>query len=240
MGVQDRFFARWVLPVYPLLCLLAAWACVGAATWLAARLRRPPAPVLAGALGALLCVQGLVFSIHNDVALARPDTRQLARDWMVENIPIRSKVVVEPVVPAAWAADAESVTRGTGNGFRWNKWPTTRARKDQGGGIVRFEDYERITRPQLVDSYERGGFCWVVTGSTQYGRAYAEPEEVPEALAYYNELERRGELVYEVTPYGDPEDRVPFSFDFSFNAYPLNYDRMGPEIRIFRLRGGDC
>ena len=240
MGLQDRFFARWLLPVYPLLCLLAAWACVAAATWLAARLRRPPAPVLAGALGALLCVQGLVFSIHNDIALSRPDTRQLARDWMVDNIPLRSKVVVEPVVPAAWAADAESVTRGTGNGFRWNKWPTTRARNDQGGGIVRFEDYERITRPQLVDSYERGGFCWVVTGSTQYGRAYADPDEVPEALAYYDELARRGELVYEVTPYGDPEDRVPFSFDFSFNAYPLDYDRMGPEIRIYRLDGGDC
>ena len=25
MGTQDRFFARWLLPVYPLLCLLAAW-----------------------------------------------------------------------------------------------------------------------------------------------------------------------------------------------------------------------
>ena len=24
MGTQDRFFARWLLPVYPLLCLLAA------------------------------------------------------------------------------------------------------------------------------------------------------------------------------------------------------------------------
>ena len=25
MGAQDRFFARWLLPVYPLLCLLAAY-----------------------------------------------------------------------------------------------------------------------------------------------------------------------------------------------------------------------
>jgi hypothetical protein len=235
MGVQDRFFARWLLPVYPLLCLLAAWAVVAAAGWLAARTRVPRAAA-AGVLGALLCVQGLVFSVHNDIALARPDTRQLARDWMVENIPIRSKVVIEPFLPSAWAADPESVTRGTGNGFRWNKWATTRYQ----GRVIRFEDYERTTRPALVSSYERGGFCWVVTGSTQYGRAYAEPDEVPRALEYYDELERRGELVYEVTPFGSPEDRVPFSYDFSFNAYPLDYDRMGPEVRIYKLSGGDC
>jgi hypothetical protein len=242
MGVQDRFFARWLLPVYPLLCLLAAWACVTAAAWSAGRLRRrwAPAGAVAGVLGALLCVQGLVYSIHNDVVLSRPDTRQLARDWMVANVPIRSKVVVEPFVPAAWSADAESVTHGTGNGFRWNKWPTTRARDEDGGGIVRFEDYERTTRPDLIGSYTRGGFCWVVTGSTQYGRAYAEPREVPDALRYYAELERRGELVYEVAPYGTPGARIPFSFDFSFNAYPLEYERMGPEVRIFRLRGDRC
>ena len=62
LGLQDRFFARWILPVYPLLCLLAAWAAIEA-------LRRAPAPALIA--GALLCAQGLVFSIHNDLVLSR-------------------------------------------------------------------------------------------------------------------------------------------------------------------------
>ena len=195
---------------------------------------------MAGALGALLCLQGLVFSIHNDLALSRPDTRQLARDWMVEHVPIRSKVVVEPFVPAAWAADAQSVREGTGNGFRWNKWPTTRAPKSAGGGVIRFEDYERFTRPALVSAYARGGFCWVVTGSTQYGRAYAEPREVPDAIRYYATLEREGQLVYEVRPDEGGTGREPFSYDFSFNAYPLDHDRMGPEVKIYKLSGGRC
>ena len=155
---------------------------------------------------------------------------------MVDNVPIRSKVVIEPFVPAAWAADAQSVTEGTGNGFRWNKWPTTRAPDSMGGGVIRFEDYERLTRPALLGAYARGGFCWVVTGSTQYGRAFAEPKEVPRAIDYYEALEREGELVYEV----DPGAERPFSYDFSFNAYPLEYDRMGPEVKIYRLRGGKC
>jgi hypothetical protein len=188
----------------------------------------------------LLCAQGLVFSVHNDVVLSRDDTRQLARDWMVEHIPIRSKVVIEPFVPAAWAADAQSVREGTGNGFRWNKWPTTRAPKSAGGGVIRFEDYERFTRPGLLGSYARGGFCWVVTGSTQYGRAYAEPDEVPDAIRYYAALERDAQLVYEVRPDAGGEGREPFSYDFSFNAYPLDHDRMGPEVRIYRLSGGKC
>ena len=239
MGAQDRFFARWLLPVYPLLCLLAGWAAVAAAAWLAARLRWRPAPV-AGALGLLLCLQGLVFSIHNDVVLTRPDTRELARAWMVDNVPIRSKVVVEPFLPAAWAADAESVREGTGNGFRWNKWPTTRAPDTLGGGVIRFEDYERTTRPALLDAYARGGFCWVVTGSTQYGRAFAEPDEVPRAIDYYAALERDAELVYEVRPVEGGGARLPFSYDFSFNAYPLQYERMGPEVKVYRLSGGDC
>jgi hypothetical protein len=232
MGIQDRFFARWLLPVYPLLCLLAAWAAVA----LAARVRRRPALVAAG-IGALLCLQGLVFSVHNDIALSRPDTRQLARDWMVANVPIRSKVVVEPFVPAAWAADAQSVRDGTGNGFRWNKWPTTRAPDALGGGVIRFEDYERFTRPALIGAYARGGYCWVVTGSTQYGRAYADPKAVPDAIRYYAALGRDARLVYTVKP--APGDQ-PFSYDFSFNAYPLDYDRMGPEVKIYKLSGGKC
>ena len=101
--------------------------------------------------------------------------------------------------------------------------------------MIKLEDYERTTRPELVDSYEKGGFCWVVTGSTQFGRAYADPQEVPDALRYYDELRRRGEVVYRISPSGD---RAAFSFDYSFNYYPLAYERPGPEIVIYRLRWG--
>jgi hypothetical protein len=227
MGAQDRFFARWLLPVYPLLALLAAWAVV----WIAGR--RQWAVVL-GAV--LLCAQGLVFSIHNDVVLGRDDTRALAREWMVENIRAGAKIVVEPIAPHQWAWDPGGPIRATGSGARWNKWPTSRS----GGHVVKLEDYERTLRPALLGSYVRGGYCWLVSGSTQYGRALAEPEEVPGAIAYYEALRRRGERRYRVTPLSGGEPVGDFSFDFSFNAYPLSYQRPGPEIRIYRLSGGEC
>jgi hypothetical protein len=238
MGLQERFFARWLLPAYPLLCLLAAWA-LTRLPW-----RRPA--VLAAAT-VLLCAQGLVFAIHNDVVLARTDTRQLARDWMVANVPPRSKVVIEPFLPAAWAWDPPRPSDPATAAVRWNKWPTLRSIvNDDGtlrrgrGRIVRFEDYVRTLRPEMVAAYARGGYCWVVTGSTQYGRAYAEPAEVPKALRYYEELERQGDLVHRVRPYAGGGEPADFSFDFSFNAYPLHYERPGPEVRIYRLRGGKC
>ena len=146
--------------------------------------------------------------------LAQADTRQVARDWMVQNIPSGTKIVVEPIAPDQWAMDAGHPLfedqGGTGSGNRWNKWRTSRSLLLQRQArsrpapcpVVKLEDYERTTRPELVGAYERGGFCWVVTGSTQYGRAYADPKEVPDALRYYDELKRQGRVVFRSSPYG--------------------------------------
>jgi hypothetical protein len=246
LGQQSRFFARWMLPIYPILCLLAAWAVIALASRVRAR-----ATVPALALSALVLLQGLVFSVHNDLVLARADTRWVARQWMKQHIASGSKIVVEPIAPDQWAMDVGHPifenAGGTGSGNRWNKWRTSRSCIDNAGNpirgacrVVKLEDYERTTLPRLVSSYEGGGFCWVVTGSTQYGRAYADPQQVPNALRYYDELKRRGEVVFRTSPYGKDSESVPFSFDYSFNYYPLTYERPGPEIVIYRLHGGDC
>jgi hypothetical protein len=232
MGTQSRFFARWGLPIYPILCLLAAWAAVAAAGWLARRYGRER--LWLGVATVLLCVQGLVFSIHNVAVLTRPDTRATARAWMVAHIPEASKVVIEPIAPAQWAMDPSGPSRITGTGNRWAKWPTSRFN----GQVVKLEDYERTLSPSLVERYRHGGYCWVVTGSTQYGRAFADPKQVPKAIAYYDALRRASDVAYTINPQKAGARPIPFSFDFSFNAYPLSYDRAGPQITIYKLR--DC
>ena len=244
MGMQDRFFARWLLPVYPLLCLLAAYG----ATRALERVPRLPPRRAAGAAAVLLGAQGLVLSVHNDVVLARDDTRQLLRAWLTENLPEGGRVVMEPIAPDQWATDPGDPSEATSGGARWVKYKTSRSRVNNDGTVqqggagrtVKLEDYERTTRPELVDEYERLGYCTVVTGSTQFGRALAEPEEVPHAIRYYEELERRGRVVLRISPYDGGAGRVPFSFDDSFNYRPLAYDRPGPEIVVYRLSGGAC
>jgi hypothetical protein len=242
LGSQGRYWARWLLPVYPLLCLLAAACVANLAAWLAARLHRPRvAPVALGILAALAAVQGLVLSIHNDRVLTREDTRLLARQWLVAHTPEGAKMVVEPVFPDQWAMDPGHPSAVTGNGNRWRKFPTSRSLVNNDGTlrkgigrVVKLEDYERTTRPQLIDTYLRGGYCWVVTGSTQFGRAQVAPGEVPNAIRYYDELRRRADVVYRVAPWTQP---VRFSFDDSFDYRPLTYQRPGPEIVVYHLRG---
>jgi Dolichyl-phosphate-mannose-protein mannosyltransferase/Alg9-like mannosyltransferase family len=235
MGAQDRFFARWMLPIYPLLCLLAAYGAVALTE------KRGQTPFFGGVVVVLLLAQGLVYSVHNDLVLARDDTRQVAREWMVANVPEGSNVVVEPVFPHQWAMDPGRPSTLTGSGNRWNKWSVANSIRGtdiepaEGARGVKLEDYERTLRPELLDRYVERGYCTVVTGSTQYGRAQAEPEEVPGAIAYYRELRRRAEVVFRIDPWDEP---VAFSFDDSFNYRPLTYARPGPEIVVYRLN--DC
>ena len=246
MGTQERFFGRWLLPVFPIVCLLAAWAVVRAAE--ATGRRRPVLRPTLFALGAVLLLgQGVVYAMHQGLVLSRADTRNLTRAWLVDNVPAETKIVVEPVVPDAWATDIGRPNPDTSNGARWVKFPTSRSniandgsRVAGAGRIVNIEDYERTLFPALVERYEEQGYCWVVVGSTQRGRAEAEPEDVPRAVAYYRELERRSEVAYRVSPYRRGAGPVAFNFDWSFDYYPLAYARPGPEMTVYRLTGGAC
>jgi hypothetical protein len=246
MGTQARFFGRWLLPVFPIACLLAAYAIVRL-TQLAAR--RVPAlgPAVAVLGTVLLLGQGIVYSLHSAMTLSRPDTRNKTRAWLADHVPANTRIVVEPVVPDAWASDIGHPNHGTANGARWSKFPTSRSNiADDGsvipgpGRIVNIEDYERTLYPGLIDKYVAKGYCWVVVGSTQRGRAEAQPQIVPRAIAYYRELERRSTLAYEASPYRKGAKPVKFNFDWTFDFYPRAYARPGPVMQVYRLRGGKC
>jgi Dolichyl-phosphate-mannose-protein mannosyltransferase len=289
MGLQGRYFGRWLLPIFPILCLLAAFFAV----WLvqeAARLMvrrrgstaratargedandreqagpnkeadrgqsgasRPRERRLRAGLTALLVVvllaQGLVYSIHSGLVLARADTRNLTRAWMLAHVPKGALIVAEPVSPDEWAREVQPGTATAGNPYRWPKYPSLFSRISAAGALepvsapprkVGIEDYVRTLSPALIGYYERNRYCWVVSGTTQSGRAFADPRAVPQAIAYYAALAKRGEVVYRASPYGHGENRVGFDFDWSFDYYPLAYHRPGPEMTVYRLRGGKC
>jgi dolichyl-phosphate-mannose-protein mannosyltransferase len=246
MGTQERYFGRWLLPVFPIISILGAWAIVRAAELLS---RRTPAlrPALYTLGAVLLLGQGVVYALHDGLVLSRPDTRNLARSWMAANVPPGTKIVVEPVVPDAWASDIGRPNPDTSNGARWVKFPTSRSNVANDGStvpgegrIVNIEDFERTLFPALVDRYEREGWCYVVTGSTQRGRAEVARDEVPQAIAYYSALERRADVVFHASPYRPGAKPVKFNFDWSFDFEPLAYARPGPEMTIYRLREGRC
>ena len=276
MGLQDRYFGRWLLPIFPIVCLLAAYFGLEAARACAgARMIAPRggasgpqghvdegeagpdarkalshtrardrlfANVLAGLVVALLLAQGLLFSVHNDLVLARSDTRNLTRSWMVAHVPRGARIVLEPVVLASWIEEG-----GGSSAKRWVKYPSLQSVISSDGRLapqsphsVALEDYEATLSPALIGWYERQGYCWVVSGSTESGRALVDPRAAPLAVAYYRALSAQAEAAYGASPYS-PGSRPPrFNFDWTFDYYPLSYVRPGPQMTVYRLLGGRC
>jgi len=243
LSLQGRYFGRWLLPIFPIACLLAASFALEVAGWAGRRTPRLRTTFVALAVIALV-VQGVVYSIHSGLVLSRPDTRNLTRAWAVAHIPAGAKIVLEPVVPNAWLdkTGGDEVAHP-----RWVKFPALRVvlnpatgKPETANRTVELEDYERTLGPALIGYYEREGYCWVVSGYTQAGRAFADPQVVPHAITYYRELARQGEVVYHVSPYSSGKSPVKFNFDWTFDYYPLAFHRPGPEMTVYRLHGGRC
>ncbi len=248
MGSQGRYFGRWIMPILPVLILLAAYA----VSWLLSHLAPMAgrlAPAAASVIVATLLAQGLVTSVHADVVLTRADTRALARRWIFQHVPSQSLMVVEPIylLLKPTGEDPGGVHRQSGRLLRWTfvdvRTAVIRARLmdrkealPQTGSV----HFERLLRPGLIDLYEREAVCWVVTGNSEWGRTFATPREVPEAIAYYRKLRRRAVVSYHVSPYGLGKEPEPFNFDWSTEYYPLGYVRPGPEITVYHLTGGRC
>ena len=221
LGAQGRFFGRWLLPAYPALAILASYAAVRAVDALAERRGQRLRPALLLGAGALLVAQGAVASVRVDATLGRPDTRVLARDWLVRNVPLGSRVVVEPFIPDGF------LNRGGREGpDLFDRFPVKRP----------FQAYERKLSPVLIDRYRREGYCWVVVGSHQKDRGLKEG--LRDARAYYDRLAREAASTVRLSPYYADAEPVEFNFDMSFNDLPRAYARPGPVVEIHRLR--DC
>jgi Dolichyl-phosphate-mannose-protein mannosyltransferase len=282
MGSASRWFGRWLMPLFPVLCLLAAVGVLYVADVLTRRWPRARYAFVAVAAIALLA-QGIVYSVHSDRLLARADTRALVRNWMVQHLPASTKVAYEPVIPDSYYRPPGFFAPPTNEGNRWNIFvaddtpqsaltatsrvapsvlglPNSLAgdqflarlgvslmpaqlpdtvlpnRRKQDVGVVGGEGYTRDLSPALIDVYRDQGVCYVVSGSIQSQRALVQPEKVPDAVAYYRALRRHADPVFVASPYAKGAKPVKFNFDWSFDYYPMAYDRPGPFMTVWKLK----
>src|SRR5947209_742060 len=103
MGVQSRYFGRWLLSIYPILSILAGIGIVALVDLVRARVRilRPAAigAALVAAVTAAVLIQPVAADIRTGQLLGRTDTRQLARDYLGPHYPPGLRAVIEPAVP---------------------------------------------------------------------------------------------------------------------------------------------
>jgi hypothetical protein len=234
MGSQSRFYARWMLPLYPALAILAAYAL--------AQIRQK---AVFGALVALTLIPSTFLVVRNALVLGREDTRTIARDWLVANVPQGTKVAFEPIAPTEWYG----VTPGGGPkadpARQWQRFNRSQAiiaelrKRFRGASYpANFQNYERTLTPALIDVYRREHVCWVVTGSSQYGRARAEAYRVPQALKYYKALRSQADVAFKTSPVGAGDTLPRYQVDKTFNYVESAYHRPGPEMIVYKLR--DC
>lgn len=219
----ERHFARWLMPTYPVLALLAGFGLARAARSFSLRPDRQ-ALVFALLLGAIL-IQPVLADVHTGAVLRRDDTRAQTREFLQSEYPRGTRLVIEPAVPLTWY-------RGFTAGFG----PPPRYRKSYPPLPARPTRYLYAAGRERIDRYRDAGFCLVVVLS--FVRERAEVERPPRALAYYKRLEREAEVAFRADPYDDPDDPVPFDFDRSTHLYyDRGFERTGPEVVVYRLRG---
>jgi hypothetical protein len=217
LSTGNQLFARWLLPAYPALVLLAAYAAARAVDALPRPSRTSLRTAALAGVTLLLCAQAAAESVHVNRVLARTDTRTQAHGWLMAHVPAGSRAVIEPFLPRAFYGDRTNP--------RFARFPVPK----------RTLAYERSLHPALLDRYRHDGFCLVVVGSYQRDRGLKEG--YAGARAYYSRLRRDAWRAAAFRPYRESADAVGFDYDRSFNFVSRAYRRPGPLIEVYRLRG---
>jgi 4-amino-4-deoxy-L-arabinose transferase-like glycosyltransferase len=182
---QTLVFGRYLLPLLPSVCLLAAAGCVSGVSLL----RRFDIPrtartaiIAAITIAAVLppAWQSLVFMR----TLTRTSTVELAHAWMLDNIPKGSSIVIETQALL------------TGNAFKSRNVPQL------------VQDYRA---PQEYADYVEAGVEYIVASSQKYGDALQMPHKQPALYAAYMRLFEQSREVARFTPDAEhpgPELRI--------------------------------
>ena len=237
MSTQTRYFGRWLLMMYPLLAIFVGIAVVRVAELVrgfrgGGRLGWALSGAAAALLTIAILIQPLAADIRTSNVLGREDTRQIARDWLVKHYPASLRIVIEPAVQTDYYLKPFA-QRKTGRQFVQGFIKDLRRQQVIDAPLGADTTYAASLTPDNIDAYRSAGFCLVMTNSLTRGRA--ENAKVPQALAYYQRLERESDHVFHASPFKPGRKAVPLHFDFSYDYYPTAYHRPGGIVDIYRL-----
>jgi 4-amino-4-deoxy-L-arabinose transferase-like glycosyltransferase len=167
---RSLIFGRYLLPLLPFVCMLAAIAVVSGVSLLRRfDIPRTPRRILTAALTVAAVLPPLLQSIGFDRQFSRPSTQQAAYEWITRNVPLGSRIVVEK---------------------HDLRLPEGRYRVDH---VVRLTDRE-------YQQYVSAGHQYLVATSQVFGPAFEAPHLHPQDYAAYRRLFDQSQELFVVKP----------------------------------------
>jgi hypothetical protein len=212
MQRSELFFIRFALPPVPFLCLLAAVAVVAMVKTIAGH-----RAVLAGPYAAILVLaaagQPTMDTISHNLLIGQEDTRVLAADWALANLPPGTKLAVEEY--------------------------TIRDRRPRayGGPVWKLDtdllDVNQLRRADPLAPL-RGQTRYFMISSFQQDRFAGGPDS-PQRQ-FYDALAQQGRVVARFAP-GHDGQAIPFDLEDLYSPFwgLDRYERPGPTITVFEL-----
>ena len=116
LTTQHIVFARYLLPMTPAMCLLAAIGVVSGVSLLRRyEIPRAPRTALIAGLTIAALLPSMVKSINTDRDMARANTIDQAYSWILQNVPSGASVVLERralLLPSSYRATYTGYLRG--------------------------------------------------------------------------------------------------------------------------------
>jgi hypothetical protein len=216
MGRQQMYFARFILPLVPVLLVLGASLLEKVAPCLVNSRRGVIVGLTIGAWA--FTAQPLTSSLRLDYLLTQTDTRTLVKQWIEANIPGGARIAVD------WR------THGPPLSTQERTMPDSHRSYDVlvvgGTGLS----------DHAVGWYRQQGFDYLIASSSIYRISLIDKERDASRRAFYAWLDQELELVQEFRPY---EGHVEPSFLFDEIYGPAislwQRERPGPTLKIYQV-----
>ncbi|HET6204309.1 MAG TPA: glycosyltransferase family 39 protein [Planctomycetota bacterium] len=219
VGTNRILYARYLLPLVPVLAVFGAAGIVRALP--AVVPGRLPARAGIAAFGALAFGGALLDEIGRARAIAGPDTRRLAMEWMEKDLPAGTRVLtaVPVYVPGFEFLPDFAYPPADAKRFAWKNLAHRSDRRSR----------------LAFDAASREADVYVWTGFVD-PLLEAKPGLYPDYAAFSKDL-AGAPLLAVFDPGGRPDRRIPREEWSGLGVSGRACTKAGPAIRIYRLKG---
>jgi hypothetical protein len=219
ISVVNTYFARYALPLVPLLAVLAATGVVFAEKEMRRALPVLWKPQLVVPVVLLLILYPAVASVRHDYLLTQVDTRTLAKEWIDRQLPAGSHIVTQWFGPPLSTIDDPLL--GSPQVFETTEISPFTTNPDR----------------YSLSTYAVGGAHYILINSYNYNLRRVDEAENEMRQQFYNSLEQETTLIATFSPTeGDAQPSFMWEQLYGPAVDLFQVQRPGPTIKLYKIR----